>query len=265
MLEGVKAVVHVPFPLGIVKGVNPEHRPMAGYRLVWFQHLHKAAGTYVIRRAMANQETFWPDHENGNPVQSGDVIPLWDKGPEELTAFIDECENKGVTFVACEWGGADFETLANDERVTLLTCLRHPINRLISNYNYDYYWMWTKAKSYEEYLAEGHLHSSAEYYTKIFARGENNFQKAKSNLALFDHVIIAEDSMTALDELGWSKESDTTHPTFGDKKRAAILFAKLRWSRLFNYLRKVKYQPPSELKIEDKNQNDLSLYNSLRD
>ena len=264
MLEGVKAVVHVPFPLGIVKGVKLENRLMAGYRLVWFQHLHKAAGTYVIRRAMANGETFWPTHENGNPVNDGKVIPLWEKSSTELTAFIDECESKGVSFVACEWGGADFETLAKDERVTLLTCLRHPIKRLISNYNYDHYWMWTKASSYEEYLKEGHLHSSSEYYTKIFARGENDLQKAKSNLTHFDYVIIAEDGMSALDELGWSKESDTTHPTFGDSKRALILLAKFRWIRLFNYLRKIKYRPPSELKIEDKNQNDLLLYESLR-
>ena len=46
---------------------------MGAYRLVWFQHLHKAAGTYVIRRAMANGETFWPEHENGNPVDQGAV------------------------------------------------------------------------------------------------------------------------------------------------------------------------------------------------
>ena len=124
--------------------------------------------------------------------------------------------------------------------------------------------MWTKAASYQEYLAEGHLHSSPEYYTKIFARGELDSNKAKSNLELFDHVIVAEDGMEALDELGWPKESDTTHPTFGDSKRAMILFAKLRWFRLFNYLKKKKFQPPSEIKIEESNQHDLELYNSMR-
>ena len=124
--------------------------------------------------------------------------------------------------------------------------------------------MWTKASSYQEYLAEGHLHSSSEYYSKIFARGEIDIEKAQSNLGLFDHIIIAEDGMQALDELGWPKESDTTHPTFGDKKRAMILFAKLRWFRLFNYLKKKKFQPPSELRIEDANKNDLEIYNSLR-
>tara|TARA_B110000444_G_scaffold261290_1_gene312378 strand:- start:2128 stop:2844 length:717 start_codon:yes stop_codon:yes gene_type:complete len=238
---------------------------MAGYRLVWFQHLHKAAGTYVIRRAMANGETFWPVHENGNPVRNGEVIPLWDMSSEDLTSFVDECQAQGVTFVACEWGGADFEALANDERVELLTCLRHPIKRLVSNYNYDHYWMWTKAKSYQEYLEEGNLHSSPEYYTRIFARGKLDLDYAKSNITLFNHVIIAEQGMDALNQLGWAKESDTTHPTFGDKKRAAILFAKFRWVRLLNYLRKVKYQPSSELDIEGKNKMDLELYNSLRE
>ena len=81
---------------------------------------------------------------------------------------------------------------------------------------------------------------------------------------MFDYVIVAEDGMEALDELGWPKESDTTHPTFGDSKRAMILFAKLRWFRLFNYLKKKKFQPPSEIKIEESNQHDLELYNSMR-
>ena len=85
-----------------------------------------------------------------------------------------------------------------------------------------------------------------------------------SNIGLFDHVIVAEDGMDILNQLGWPKESDTTHPTFGDKKRAMILFAKFRWFRLFNYLKKNKYLPPKELQIDDKNQLDLKLYNSLR-
>ena len=256
--------IHVPFLDIGFKGGRYEPYPMPEFRLVFFQHLHKAAGTYVIRRAAANGETFWPHHENGNPVRKGDVIPLWEMDGADITSFIDECEQKGVTFVACEWGGADFATLSKDPRVVLLTCLRDPIRRLISNYNYDHYWMWTKSSSYEEYLAEGHLHSSPEYYTKIFARGENNLDKARANLDLFDHIIIAESGMQTLDELGWPKESDTTHPTFGDSKRAMILFAKLRWIRLFRYLRQFRYYPPEELQIETLNSNDIELYTQLK-
>ena len=194
--------VHVTFPPTIIKSGTLEHRLMAGYRLVWFQHLHKAAGTYVIRRALASGEKFWNSHENGNPVENNKPIPLWNMSSSEMKSFINECEKKGVTFVACEWGGPDFQTLAKDSRVTLLTCLRQPIDRLISNYNYDHYWMWTTAKSYREYLSEGHLHSSPEYYTKIFARGKLDYDASRANLELFDHVIVAEDGMQSLNDLG---------------------------------------------------------------
>ncbi len=245
---------------------------MAAYRLVWFQHLHKAAGTYVIRRAMANGEILYPKHENGNPCNEEGVIPLWEMDSNQLTDFIDNCEKKGVTFVATEWGGPDFSTLAKDPRVSLLTCLRDPINRLVSNYNYDHYWMWTNSSNYTQYINEGNLYSSPEYYTRIFSRNHDLAKKietsdlelAKKNITLFDNIIIAETGMDALDDLGWNKESDTTHPTFGSKVRAFHLLRKFRLKRLINYLRKVKHMPPEDLAIHDKNKLDISLYNSLK-
>ena len=65
---------------------------MEEYRLVWFQHLHKAAGTYVIRRAIANGERLFPNNENGNPCNHNGVIPLWEMSERELTKFIDTCQ-----------------------------------------------------------------------------------------------------------------------------------------------------------------------------
>ena len=244
---------------------------MSGYRLVWFQHLHKAAGTYVIRRAMANGETFWPNNENGNPVENEKVIPLWKFDSTQLREFVDRCEKDGITFVACEWGGPEYDVLASDERVILLTSLRDPVKRLVSNYNYDHYWMWTKATSYSEYLSEGNLHSSPEYYTRIFSREidlsnsikEVHYTQAMDNLKKFDHVIIAENGMAALNEFGWIKESDTTHPTFGNRIRILHLLRKLRFKRGWNYFKQKKHLPPSELNIEELNKFDISLYNKL--
>ena len=244
--------------------MNLNQRIMADYRLVWFQHLHKAAGTYVIRRAMANGETFWPQHKNGNPAKNDKMIPIWDYSSEELTEFIDHCQNNNITFVACEWGTPDFATLASDPRVVLLTCLRQPINRLISNFNYDYYWMWTKVDNYKDYIEQGLIHSSPEYYTRMFSGGDVDLQKAKENIALFDIIIIAEQNMDLLNSLGWHKESDTTHPTYGDYKRAAILLVKLRFIRLINYIRKKKFVPSDDLKIEEQNKLDLEFYRELK-
>jgi hypothetical protein len=244
---------------------------MTGYRLVWFQHLHKAAGTYVIRRAMANGETFWPNHENGNPIENGEVLQLWNLDSNELNDFVDKCEKDGVTFVACEWGGPDYDALVNDERVVLLTCLRDPIKRLISNYNYDHYWMWTKAKSYSEYLAEENLHSTPEYYTRIFSRETDlsiaievkHHTQSLENLAKFDRVIIAENGMDTLNELGWKNESDTTHPTFGNKNRILHLLRKLRLKRCWNYIKQVKHIPTENLNINKLNRFDILLYEKM--
>ena len=38
------------------------------YRLVWFQHLHKAAGTVIINMAKANQEILYNPNNNANPA-----------------------------------------------------------------------------------------------------------------------------------------------------------------------------------------------------
>ena len=132
--------------------------------------------------------------------------------------------------------------------------------------------MWTNSSNYTQYINEGNLYSSPEYYTRIFSRNHDLAKKietsdlelAKKNITLFDNIIIAEAGMDALDDLGWNKESDTTHPTFGSKARAFHLLRKFRLKRLINYLRKVKHMPPEDLAIHDKNKLDISLYNSLK-
>jgi hypothetical protein len=234
------------------------------YRLIWFQHLHKCAGTYIIKQATLNGEKFWHSHKNGNPLENQNNIKLWEMTPSKLTSFIDRCQEQGVTFIACEWGAPEYQTLAGDDRVTLVTCIRNPINRYISNYNYDYYRMWTKSNSYEEYLTEDRLHSSPEYYIKIFARGELDFEIALSNAKLFDIFMIAEDGMNKLDQLGWNYKNNKIHSTFGNPRRAINLLIKLKLIRLYNYIRKYKYMPNKFLKIEELNNLDTKLYNHMR-
>ena len=251
---------------GEVRPFRPES--MSKYRLVWFQHLHKAAGTYVIRRAKANGEIFYPTNENGNPCDEHGVIPLWEMSGSKLTKFIDKCEDRGVTFVATEWGGPDFDILSKDPRVCLITCIRDPINRFISNFNFDYYWMWSKSINYDQYLSEKAIHTSPNYYIRIFSRNHNpthpvteeHAQIAKENTTLFDKIIVAETGMNALDELGWEKESDTKHPTFGDRWAMIFLFKKLRFWRLFQYITRTKHEPPNRAHIEKLNKFDIEFY-----
>ena len=255
----------------MVKFANPDPPNMEPYRLVWFQHLHKAAGTYVIRRALANGEKPFPINENGNPCDDNGVIPLWEMSSKELTKFIDTCEEMGVTFVATEWGGPDFSTLSKDPRVCLVTCVRDPMNRFISNFNFDYYWMWSKSTNYEQYLMDKEIYTSPEYYTRIFSRNHNptdpvtedHFQTAKENILLFDKVIVAETGMDALEDLGWYNESDTKHATFGDRWAMLFLLKKLRLRRFIQYIRGVKHKPSNEARIEKLNKYDIQFYDFL--
>ncbi|MBF0452929.1 MAG: hypothetical protein HQK75_19670 [Candidatus Magnetomorum sp.] len=60
------------------------------YRLIWFQHFHKAAGTSIVDLARTNNEVFWSNHENGNPKDSnGNFIELWNYSQYMLKQFID--------------------------------------------------------------------------------------------------------------------------------------------------------------------------------
>ncbi|MDJ0615333.1 MAG: hypothetical protein QNJ63_01085 [Calothrix sp. MO_192.B10] len=38
------------------------------YRLIWFQHFHKAGGTSIVKFAQSNSEVLYPCHLNGNPL-----------------------------------------------------------------------------------------------------------------------------------------------------------------------------------------------------
>ncbi len=63
------------------------------YRLIWFQHFHKAAGTSIINLAELNNERFWPYHKNANPTDSkGNLIELWKYSEDKLGA----CPRIGV-------------------------------------------------------------------------------------------------------------------------------------------------------------------------
>ena len=115
------------------------------------------------------------------------------------------------------------------------------------------------------------IYTSPEYYTRIFSRNHNpsdpvtegHFHIAKENILLFDKIIIAETGMDALDELGWSNESDTKHATFGDRWAILFLLKKLRFWRLIQYIRAVKHKPSDEVDIEKLNKFDMRLYQFL--
>ena len=53
-----------------------------------------------------------------------------------------------------------------------MTCLRDPLKRCASNFNYAYYSGYTDARSMGEFASEPNVHMSDNYYTRMFSRKE---------------------------------------------------------------------------------------------
>lgn len=249
------------------------------YRLIWFQHFHKAAGTSIVNLAKANQETLYPSHDNGNPLdESGQTIPLWNYTDSELTQFVDRCESMGVTFVANEWEAVNFELLANDPRVVVITCLRDPLKRLLSNFYFDYWSGYTNCDSLEQYLNSDGCFTMFNYYSRILSChnsktqsvGAKEFAAAQAELVHFDHLVILEADRTfskLKEALSWTVDVQARHQNKSSKFNKRILKLilsgrfELIWRR-FTHPRKQPDQAFLDL-FEQGNHWDQKLYQSV--
>lgn len=179
--------------------INLKSEPATNYRLVWFQHFHKSAGTTIVSLAKKNGESLYPNHRNGNPVDlKGDYIPIWALNGRELTEFIDSCEQLGCTFLGPAWGVGDLQTLHEDPRVMIVTCVRDPFSRFVSNFVFDYRLGYTQHRDIRNYVGSKRSFSHFNYYTIMLARiGETSsdlsqadFDRAKKMLDYFHYIGI---------------------------------------------------------------------------
>jgi hypothetical protein len=246
------------------------------YRLIWFQHFHKAAGSSIVDAARDNSEVLYTREVNGNPVAaSGEQIQLWTYRAAQLKDFVDHCQHSGVTFVACEWGLADIAALASDPRVVLITCLREPLARFVSNYYYDLHNGYTPARTLEEYVgSRQRAFTMDNYYCRILsghgnqatAISQHEYSLARRRLADFDCCINLADGFTQLTEhLGW--QPLTQHSNFGKTEARVFLsrLLRLRWHLLYLNLRYRRKSPPAAFVecFTKNNQWDIRLIEEL--
>jgi hypothetical protein len=209
------------------------------YRLIWFQHLHKSAGTLIVNMAINNNEVLFDYHNNGNPTNSiGEVLPIWEYSKNQLLDFVNECEISGITFVA------------TDSRVVLITCIRDPKKRIISNFNYDYYSGYTNEKTLEDFIKNPSVYTSDNYYVRVFSRKTSlplekltneDCALALINILKFDLIIKTENNNLEdklFKKFGWSEVSANNHSTFGNKWRIINMIKKLTLIKLIRYIRK---------------------------
>ena len=249
------------------------------YRLIWFQHVHKAAGSYIVNQAVANGEVPFPSHQNGNPCnEEGEVMPIWDLDEGGLRGFIDECQSKEVTFVATEWGAPNYGALHDDPRVLLMTCVREPWNRLISNFNYDYYLGFSNSATLAEYMDEDRRIKVDNLLVRTFANsfpadrqsiGKEALSVALSNLSLFDLVIVTERDGDLGEHLfgalGWEKMKVDSHSTFGNRRALSMLVSRLRLVSAIRYMLKIKMSISDDerQRFEEQSRIDLEFYHRV--
>jgi hypothetical protein len=230
--------------------------------------------------ANENNETLYPQHNNGNPLHSNkEPIALWEKDESDLRHFIDRCEQIGVTFVATEWGLPDVKLINNDPRTVLITIIREPLSRFISNYKFSYYNHFTDTITIDQYIDCLGLHTSFNYYTRIFSGTDshnepvNNEQYRAATLALdnFDIVQPLEENKPhkkIANYLEWkattSKHQNSTSLTMRHMAhRLKNGDLKYLYRRFLGQKPKINRESFKKYFIEE-NMWDLRLYNYIR-
>ena len=188
---------------------------------VMFVHLRKAGGTSIVD--MASCLTKYPLQVNGNPYNIIYILKLWEYSPEAFQLFKQFLKSLTVEFVAMEYGF--FKSFDNyyTSDLHLITCLRNPYKRFISNYNYDVYRGYVPPCTIEEYIQkdiynDGDLVNcnKPNYYVTLLCGLQSepdvvltakHLDQAKRNLARFDCVVILEqpETFAQLKQFGLSK------------------------------------------------------------
>jgi len=103
---------------------------------VLFLHFHKAAGSSIVNYFDEKGLISVPNR-NGNPLNpTGSLYKLWEMDDAALSLVLDELDRAGNYFVAVEWGIPNLK-LFRDKGYKVVTVIREPKERLISNYRFD--------------------------------------------------------------------------------------------------------------------------------
>jgi hypothetical protein len=198
-------------------------------KLILFLHFHRAGGTSIVRMLSHAGKAPHTPHVNGNPWfedRSG-LIEFWHFDRQRFNHWIDEIVSQGVEFIACEWDFLCAENRRHTDRLALITCLRDPFERMISNYVskggdqrwgdirrwYDSEPLWWKRRSSKRSFPLSHnlpnhyvrmLNGLGTDPTAVLDHG--SLEEARRSLRLFESIVILEipDSFGRLSRYGIS-------------------------------------------------------------
>jgi hypothetical protein len=187
-----------------------------------FLHMHKCAGSTVVRKARQAGLVLPEHNHNGNLVKpNGRNLRYETMDADAVRLVLERQASKGVEFFAIEWDFPPVEYFRCDVSIDLFTVLRDPFARAVSNYRFAKLsgsvhkdvvfqelmnWSYSKA---------GPLARSANYYTRKLCSelslapiGESHLKRAAEVLDAFKSVIVLErdDLDLELERLGMTGE-----------------------------------------------------------
>ena len=156
--------------------------------MIGFLHFHKAAGTSVVNAAIASGLRLPDGHANGHPLsETGGMLTFCDKTAEQVGAILDDFEFQGIECFAMEWDFVHQSALAALRKTRLVTVLRDPLARAISNFRMDVvnHWCGDMCFGLATYLDQSETFRSNNYYTRLLC------SLAPSVAVTVDHVQYA--------------------------------------------------------------------------
>lgn len=205
------------------------HKRKRSTSLFLFAHFHKAGGTSIAQ--MAKHMKLTDLGGNGNPGSKDSLNKqqperFWIYPPILFDIWKKKLINHGVQFVAMEWGMIPRLDKLNMHDVHILTCLRDPYERFISDFNVAQNRQFKGSHlTASQFLAatikvygETMFYNKYNFYTRMLCGGpcflaanakltQDHFLQAKRNLLLMDTITILEipESFNQLYNLGFQK------------------------------------------------------------
>lgn len=200
--------------------------------LLWFIHFHKCAGTSLVDSLLEGGYRPAACHHNGNPVDaSGRQIDFTNFDAHKMSSYIDTAIESGTTVICSEFSNPRMDWLKRDKRVKVVTILRHPISRMISNWKFDMINQYSCAnQKLSAYIQQPYPWCSPGFYCESLAamteaesgghpeqrHTKDTLKQALKTLEYFDAIAIQEDrnsmqNLASALELKTIKTSNKTH------------------------------------------------------
>ncbi len=169
--------------------------------MIIYLHMHKCAGTSVIRAAQASGLRLPAVHQNGNLLNAaGKPVKYRPMPRRDVVALLRRQIDAGVEFMAMEWDFPRWDTFDGIDGLRFFTTLRDPLARAISNFKMDKVAGWiAQDLSFRPYLNGAALYCADNYYVKMLGQLRPrdvvipaDLDYALAVLARFEGVIVVE-------------------------------------------------------------------------